>query len=172
MRGRARELAVMGIMLAVMVCLTALEHMIPGLPFAPPGVKLGLSNIVTMYVLFFIGGRRALVLAGLKSGFVFMTRGVSAGILSLCGGIAAVLIILLLSSAYKKASYLLLSVAGAITHNLGQLAAAQAMLGANILGFYWPVLLASGVVMGSVTGTVLQAVMPYIKKLLGNRGIR
>ena len=43
---RLTTLAVLG---ALAIVLSALENLIPPLPMMPPGAKLGLSNIVTMF---------------------------------------------------------------------------------------------------------------------------
>ena len=157
-----KNLTLMSLMLGVAVVLTTLESMLPPLPFAPPGIRLGLANVVVMYVLFFIGKKHAFMLIILKSVFVVLTRGVLAGALSASGGILSVLTIIALLFAWKKASYILLSSAGAISFNIGQMAAASFFLSTNILALYWPFILVFGVVLGSITGKVLEVVIPYL----------
>ena len=71
----------MGLLLALAMALNLAESMVPPLPVLPPGVKLGLSNLVTVYCLFYLGSGEAWGIAVLKSGFVFLTRGVTAGLL-------------------------------------------------------------------------------------------
>ena len=163
--GEVRTMAFMSLMLAAAVMLTALESILPPLPFAPPGIRLGLANVVTMYVLFFIGKKHALMLIILKSVFVMLTRGVIAGILSITGGVLSVSVIILLSFASKKTSYILLSAAGAMAFNFGQFAAASFILSTNILAIYWPLIIIFGVVLGSITGRVLEIVIPYLSKV-------
>ena len=46
----AKRVALLGVFSAVAVALSAAENMIPPLPFMPPGAKLGLSNIITMFL--------------------------------------------------------------------------------------------------------------------------
>jgi heptaprenyl diphosphate synthase len=70
----SKRLASAGLMLAVIVILTALEHMLPPLPFLPPNVKPGLSNVITMYCVFFVSRRQAVTLNALKSFFVLLLR--------------------------------------------------------------------------------------------------
>jgi len=161
-----RLLANLAMMLAVIIALSALEHMLPPLPFLPPGVRLGLSNIVTMYALFYMGRRYALILAVLKSGFVLLMRGVTAGLLSLAGGLCSIAVLILLTLACRqKISYLMLSVAGAITHNFAQIGVACVLLSTNLFLVYWPILLLSGVLMGTVTGSLLRVVMPLMRNI-------
>ena len=67
-----RQLTMMALLFAMAMVLSILESMIPALPMLPPGVKLGLSNIVTMYALFVLGPAQGYTIAVLKSFFVFL----------------------------------------------------------------------------------------------------
>ena len=153
-------------MLALIIVLSILENMLPPLPALPPGVHLGLSNIVTMYALFTIGKKTAVTLNALKSVFVFLTRAVIAGTLSFMGGMLSIFVIMLLNALIgKKTSYTALSVAGAVFHNIGQLIGIIFILNNPAAAGYLPVLIVSGVIMGSVTGTVLNVVMPRLETI-------
>ena len=169
-RGRTRRLTLLAMLLAMGVVLTALEHMLPPLPLVPPNVRLGLSNIITMYTLFFLGRREAAVLAVLKAGFVLLMRGATAGLLSLCGGLLSVGAMMLPAALFRDASYMLLSVFGAIAHNVGQILAASALLRTSSLFYTLPLLTAFGVLCGVLTGTLLRVVMPIFDKTLGKSG--
>lgn len=158
---QTRKIAYMGLMLAVIMALSFVEHMLPPLPLLPPNVKLGLSNIVTMYCVFFLGAREAFTLAVLKSGFVLLTRGPVAGLLSVTGGLLAVATVALLIFCFRdKLSYIVASIAGAVMHNVGQIVAVSVIMGTNMIFYYLPVLIVSGVIMGIVTGTMLKLLLP------------
>jgi len=162
---KTKQLAVLGMLLAIIAVLSWLEHMLPPLPALPPNIRLGLSNVVTMYALFFLGRGPAFTLTVLKSLFVLLTRGATAGLMSLCGGLFSITVILLLSLLRGgRISYLLLSVAGAIAHNIGQIVIASFLLGVNLVLYYLPVLILFGVLMGSVTGMLLRVVLPLFEK--------
>jgi heptaprenyl diphosphate synthase len=159
-------LTYLALMLALIVVLSMLEHMLPPLPFLPPNVRLGLSNVVTMYTLFFFGRRYAFLLAFLKSAFVLLMRGVTAGILSLSGGLFSICVIILLTLFFRnRISYLILSVAGAIAHNFAQIIVASLILSTDLFSVFWPVLLISGTVLGTLTGTLLRVVMPFMNRM-------
>ena len=99
---------------------------------------------------------------------MFAVRGATSGILSLSGGIASVCVMILLTAAFKdRISYLLLSIFGAIFHNLGQLAVLTLIMLNGYALWYTPVLLVAGVIMGSVTGSLLKVVMPAFKRISG-----
>ena len=166
---KTKKIAFLGLMLAVAVMLTALEHMLPPLPLLPPNVKLGLANIVTMYCVFFVGKSSAVGLNVLKSFFVLLTRGPMAGLLSLSGGLLSIAVVILLHRLFKdKISYVMISVAGACAHNLGQYAVISLWLATPVMVYYLPVLVASGIVMGTVTGVLLRVLMPVISGFLAN----
>ena len=163
----SQKIAFMGVLLALTIVLNLVENMVPPITALPLGVKLGLSNVVIMYCLFFIDYKKALLLAILKSVFVFITRGFTASVLSLSGGLSSVIImIVILYMSKKKASYLITSVIGAVFHNLGQITVATLILETNFFLYYFPILLVSGVIFGVITSVVLRVVMPYVRKVI------
>ena len=85
---KPHRLTLTALFLAMALVLSYVENLLPALPFLPPGVKLGLSHVVIMYCLFFVGAPSAFWIALLKSLFVLLTRGMIAALLSLSGGIA------------------------------------------------------------------------------------
>ena len=85
---KIQYITTMGLFFALALVLSALEGLLPPMPFLPPGVKLGLSNIVTMYCLLYLGAGSAYAVVVLKSAFVFITRGATAFFMSFCGGLA------------------------------------------------------------------------------------
>ena len=65
-----------------------------------------------------------------------------------------------------RASDGLRSVAGAVSHNLGQLAAESFLLGSALALRYAPLLIASGIVMGAVTAAALRALRPALDRVM------
>ncbi len=160
-------------MLSLIIVLSIIESFFPPVPFLPPGVKLGLSNIIVMYSLFFTTKKCTAFLVFSKSLFVFLTRGVVAGSLSLGGGIFSIIIILLFSTLLKeKISYITLSVLGAVFHNIGQITVLGVITNNKNIFWYCPILIISGIIMGAITGVALNAIMPAFKKIFKkqNRG--
>ena len=151
----------MGLLFALAMALSFLESLLPALPMLPPGIRLGLSNIITMYALFVLGPVSGYTIAVLKSLFVLLTRGAVAAAMS-----ASVTVMLLLSLLPGiRRQYLLLSVFGGAAHNVGQLIAARFIISNQYVWYYLPVLLAAGLLMGAITGMALRVVMPYLDRL-------
>ena len=164
-----KKIAFLGLMLAFILVLAMLENMLPPFfPLLPPQFsRIGLSNAVVMYIVFFVGKKEAFTMAVLKALFGFLTRGPMAGLLSLAGGLLSIFLIVLLLWAFKdKISFIALSVAGAIGHNLGQITVASLVLeNWNLFVFYFPFLLISGAVFGTITGTFLKVIMSVFDKM-------
>ncbi len=156
-------MALAGILAALALALSFLESLLPPLPMTPPGFKLGLSNIVSMYAAGSLGLPCALFLAALKGGFAFLTRGAAAGAMSLSGGaLSTVCVWVLLKK--TKISFLPLGVCGALAHNAAQLLCAWALVSASV-AFYIPILLLLGVLTGLLTGTVLKISWPALTRM-------
>ena len=163
---KVKRLALMGLLFALAMALSFLESLLPALPMLPPGIRLGLSNIVTMYALFVLGPVSGYTIAVLKALFVLLTRGAVAAAMSAAGGVFSVTIMLLLSLLPGiKEQYLLLSVFGGAAHNIGQLVMARFIINNQYVWYYFPVLLAAGLLMGAITGMALRVVLPYLNRL-------
>ena len=65
----------------------------------------------------------------------------------------------------EKVSYLTVSILGAVFHNIGQLVAASFLLQTEMVLYYLPVLILSGIGMGLITGLTVRAVMPVLNRL-------
>lgn len=163
---KVKRLALMGLLFALAMTLSFLESLLPALPMLPPGIRLGLSNIVTMYALFVLGPVSGYTIAILKALFVLLTRGAVAAAMSAAGGVFSVTIMLLLSLLPGiKEQYLLLSVFGGAAHNIGQLVMARFIINNQYVWYYFPVLLVAGLLMGAITGMALRVVLPYLNRL-------
>lgn len=163
---KTHKLVLTSLFFAIAIILSIIENSLPPLPIAVPGVKFGLSNIAVMYVLFFVGKESAYMVAVLKAVFVFATRGWIASVLSLTGGILSLTIMILLMVLFReKISYLILSIAGAVFHNIGQLIAVSIVYTNLYLMYFMPVLLVTGVLAGIVTSVLLNVIRPAFKRI-------
>ena len=162
---RTRRVALSGLLFALAMALSFIEGSLV-LPGLLPGMKLGLANIVVMYALFFMGPRQALILDVLKALFVFLVSGWTAGVLSLCGGLLSLLVMWLLYYRLPvRPTWFILSVSGALAHNLGQLLGAGVILSSALSLYYAPVMLVLGLVMGALTALTLRALLPALGRL-------
>ena len=144
---RWQKTAYLGVFLAVAMICSYIETLIP-FHFGIPGVKLGLTNIVVILMLYLIGEKEALlvsllriVLTGLLFGNIFSI------VYSLAGGILSFLVMVLLRRT-NRLGCVSVSTAGGISHNIGQILAALLMIHDFHIMFYIPVLLVAGLITG------------------------
>lgn len=126
------------------------------IPFNPgiPGIKLGIANLVIIVSLYYLGARYALLINIIRimvGGLLF--SGLFGAVYSMSGAFLSMLVMVLL----KKTglfSVTGVSMAGGVAHNLGQLLIA-AFLVSNIKVFlYFPILIFSGIISGSLIGII------------------
>lgn len=162
---KTKTVARLGMLFALAMALSFFESVITPLLGLMPAMKLGLANIVVMYAMLFMKRRQALLLVLLKAGFSLFVRGVTAGFLSLCGGMLSWLVMAFLLCLPFPVTGYIFSVCGALAHNVGQLLGASIVLSSAMALGYAPVLLAVGLVVGSVTWWVARGVFPVLKRL-------
>ena len=158
MRGnKARQVALMGILTAVMLVLGYVESLIP-IGSAVPGIKLGLSNTVLVYGLYLFSPWTTFALMLLKvvvSGLLF--GGVNAMLYSAAGGILSMLGMIFLRKV-PGVGIVGVSVVGAVLHNIGQVLLAMWILQTDKLLYYMALLMLVAVVTGGLTGIAAERV--------------
>ena len=108
----------------------------------------------------------ALVLDVLKALFVFLVSGFTAGFLSLCGGLLSLAVMWVLYYLLPvRPTWFILSVCGALAHNVGQLLGAGVIISSSLSLYYAPVMLVLGLVMGALTSVTLRALLPALGKM-------
>ena len=160
----ASRTALYGLLGALALVLSAAENLIPPVPVLPPGAKLGLSNLVTMFAVNALGLAPALFITLLKSLFAGLTRGVLASVMSLAGGLASTLAMWLVCRPRRQlAGAVGFGVVGAVAHNFGQFWVAFFLTTPAVV-YYIPWLLLFGVLSGVLTGLVFCVTMPLLHR--------
>ncbi len=161
-QSKAKTAALYGLLIALSFTLSYLEHLLP-LPVGIPGVKLGLANLVVVTALYLLGAKKAfpvavvrILLAGLAFGNAFSL------LYSLAGGLLSFFVMLL--GKRTKLSPVGVSVAGGVSHNVGQIAVAAAVMRTARIVYYLPVLLGAGLGTGLLIGLIAAPVIRRLKK--------
>lgn len=161
---KTKRIAFIGISVALAMILSFVESQIPAL-IAVPGVKVGLPNLVIVFLLYKCGSGEAalvnfvrVVLSSILFGNVqTLTFSLAGAALSLLG--------MILLQRTEKFSPISVSVAGGVLHNIGQILAAVLWLGTMEIAYYLPVLLISGTVAGVLIGIVGGMLVKRLEKL-------
>ena len=152
---KTRKIAYLGVFLALALILSYVESLIP-FYFGIPGVKLGLTNLIVVVMLYCTGTKEAfgvsvarILLAGVLFGNLFSI------LYSLAGGVLSFIVMCLLKKT-GRFHVISVSVTGGISHNLGQLIAAAFVVETYDIFYYMPFLLIAGVATGFVIGMLAQ----------------
>jgi len=154
-----RRLPLLALYTTIALAISVIEAQIPLLS---PGVKLGLSNIVTLAALLFFGRREAgLILTARILLSAFLLGRASMLLFSAAGGLSAFLVMALALKALPRKQIWVVSILGAIAHNTGQLLVAVFYLQDTIFLFLVPTLLISAILTGCFTGLAARWLLRY-----------
>ena len=166
MKNYGKKTAFLGLCTALALILAYVEVLLPPLLSAVPGIKMGLPNIIIIFLLYRHGPvpaaavslTRVLLVALLFGNAMSLAYSLAGAILSL--GVMALLRRLDFLSAVG------VSVAGSVMHNVGQILMAMLLLGTAELGYYLIVLAVTGTVAGvfiGLCGSVLVRRVPPMR---------
>ena len=155
---KTKKVAMLGLTIALAMIMSYIEALVP-LSFAVPGIKMGLANIVIIFVLYKIGTKEAILVSLIRVILVsLLFSNVMAMAYSIAGAVLSLSVMWLLKKT-DKFSFVGVSIAGGIMHNVGQIIMAVILLGTQQIALYLPVLMitgtATGVVIGIVSGLVV-----------------
>ena len=155
---RTQRLAYSALLASLALIFSYIEVLIP-FNFGIPGVKLGIANIVIIIALYYLDGRYALAINVVRvfiAGLLF--SGVFGILYSLAGALLSLGTMVLLKRT-ERFSVTGVSIAGGVTHNLGQILVAAVVVGNIKVFVYFPVLIISGVISGAVIGILAQLIL-------------
>ena len=157
---RTADYSRLGILLALALVFGFVESFLPDL--LVPGVKLGLSNVVVLFVIYVYGQKEGLLIAALKALMVSFFAGTflsMGGWMSITGSMLSAIMMILLHIIAKRFSPIAISLVGALSHFLGQLCIAYLYLGYPVW-VYAPLgmvlAMATGILTGSIAALLLR----------------
>ena len=157
---RTRKIAMCGVLTTLAMIFSYIESIIP---IPVPGIKLGVANIAIVSVLYIVGAKEAFVVDGLRITLTALLFGnLNSFLFSMFGGVLSIVVMIILKK-MRWLSEIGVSVAGGVTHNIGQIVAAIWIMGSSAIALYLPVLLISGVITGIVIGIVAGMVMKRVR---------
>ena len=164
MRDRSvRKIAYLGLFAALAIIFGYIDSLIP-MPFA--GMKLGIANLVTIVILYIWSWREASLISLVRilvCGFLFGSM--QSILYSLAGAVLSMLVMILIKK-IPGFSITGVSIAGGVSHNIGQILVAMAVVENFGLLFYLPILLVAGAITGCVIGIVGGLVQVRVEKII------
>ncbi len=169
MKFSAKKLTVAALCVALGMVLSFLESLVP--TFIPiPGVKLGLANVVTVFLVYSLGALPAILVSLIRVLLSALLFGnVQSLAFSLCGAALSLLVMLLVKH-IPIIGVVGVSVLGGIAHNAGQIIAAIFIMGTEKIVYYFIPLVISGTVAGVLVGVISGLVIVKMKGILDRGG--
>ena len=159
---RNKKIATSALMIALAMILSFVESQIPSF-FPIPGIKLGLANIAVIFALYRLSIKDAIVVSLIRVVVVSTLFGTSLTLAySLSGAVLSLLIMVLLKKS-DRFSIVGVSVAGGISHNIGQIIMAIILMHNSVISYYLPFLIISGIVTGVFIGLVSAKIVERVK---------
>lgn len=156
-----KKTAYLGLFAAVAIIFGYVESLIPF--FAGiPGIKLGLANLAVLFILETYTWKEAALVSAVRIVVIGFLFGNMFTIIYSLAGAALSLFVMTLMKKSSGFSILGISVAGGVSHNIGQLMVAALIVENTSLLYYAPVLLISGVVTGLLIGLLTKEVTKRI----------
>lgn len=162
-----KKTAILGMYLAFSMILSYIETLIP-LPIPIPGVKLGLTNLAIILLLYLYGFKEAFIINLMRiilTGFLFTNLSII--LYSLAGGILS-LLCMVYAKRSQHFSLQCVSLIGGITHNIGQMCVAYITVRTYGILYYVPFLLLAGSVTGWVIGMLETMIEPRLRRFMRN----
>ncbi len=163
-----KKTAFCGLMLALALIASYVESLIP-VPIPVPGIKLGVTNSIILILLYYTNEKMAWGISVARvvlSGFLFGS--LSSILYSLSGALFSLLVMTLIK---KRDCFTMtgVSVAGGVSHNIGQIIMAFLVLESKAVWYYLPVLMIAGCITGCLIGILGKEIFKRMprKEVLG-----
>lgn len=151
-KNAAYKMAFLGLCTALAMVFSYIEAILPPVFTAIPGIKMGLPNIVIMFLLYRFGYKEAMLVSFVR---VFAVALLFGNINSFAYSIAGAVLSLLGMMLLKRLNFLSVvgvSIAGGVLHNVGQILMAMLLLETAEIGYYLIVLAVTGTISGVLIG--------------------
>ena len=166
MRNKTRRIALLGVLISVELVLSYLEVMLPPISTAVPGIKMGLPNLIIIFVLYKFGLKEAVTVSLIR---VFIVALLFGNVMTLAYSVAGAVLSLGLMTLFKKInlfSQIGVSIIGGISHNLGQILVAIFLFDTIQIGYYMIVLSITGTIAGIVIGIISSILVKKLEKIV------
>lgn len=160
-----KRVAFLGLAASLALILSYVELLLPPIWTAVPGVKMGLPNIVLIFLLYKFSLKEAATVSAVRLVLVTLLFG---NAMTLAYSVAGAILSLLVMAGLKRTgafSHVGVSIAGAVCHNLGQVLVAMALLQTKEIGYYMIVLAVTGTLAGIVIGLAGSLLLKYTEKI-------
>ena len=158
-----KKLTFLSVCVALAMILSYIESLIPPL-VAVPGIKIGLANSVSLFILYAYGAREAACVSIIRVCLLAMLFGSSVSFIYSLSGAVLSLVGMIVLKRIPIFTILAVSVSGAVLHNAAQIICACLIMENASVAYYLPVLIISGTIAGIAIGTVSALLLKRLEK--------
>lgn len=165
MKNNIKTTCFLGLFTALAMILSYVEALLPPIWSAVPGIKIGLPNIIIIFLLYRFSLKHAAVVSLVRILLSALLFGNAVSLLYSLGGAFLSIIIM---AFLKKTGYFSMvgvSVAGGVFHNVGQILVAMLVLSTAEIGYYIIILAVTGTIAGVLVGILGSLVTHYMEKM-------
>jgi len=160
-----KKLTTLSVCVALAMILSYVESLIP--PFvAIPGVKLGLANSVSLFILYVCGWREAASVSIIRVCLSSLLFGSTVSFIYSIPGAALSLLGMIILKRIPIFTILAVSVVGAVLHNAAQIAVACLLMENASIAYYLPALIISGTIAGVAIGILTALLVKKLNKII------
>lgn len=165
MKSKTKTLVFLSVFTAVAMVLSYIEAILPPIWSAVPGIKIGLPNIIIIFLLYRLSVKQAAAVSLIRILLTALLFGNAVTLLySLAGAVLSLAVMAILKKT-DRFSMVGVSVLGGVFHNLGQIFVAMLILETAEIGYYMIVLTVTGTLAGILVGILGSLVTKYMSRV-------
>lgn len=149
---RIKTVTLLSCFTALAMVLSYLEFLLPPVYATVPGIKMGLCNIVIIFVLYRFSLAHAAAVSAVRLVLSALLFGTALTFVYSLSGAVFSLIVMALFKKSNRFTMVGVSIAGGVIHNLAQTVTAMLLLNTRQIGYYMIFLTVAGVISGMLVG--------------------
>lgn len=162
---RTKKTVLLGVATAFCLVLSYIEAILPPIYAAVPGIKMGLPNVLILFLLYRFSIKEAAAVSLVRLLLSSLLFGNTVTLLYSFAGAVLSLAVMALLKISDRFSPVGVSIAGGVMHNLGQIIVAMLIMQTKEIGYYMIVLAVSGTLAGVIVGLAGALLLKYAEKL-------
>lgn len=165
MNSKTKRVAFLGLLTSFALVLSYIELLLGPVISGVPGIKIGLPNIIVIFLLYKASLKEAALVSLVRIVLITFLFGNFVTFLYSLAGAAFSIAIMFVLKQIKAFSTVGVSIAGGVAHNLAQICVAIFLLETVQIAYYAVVLIASGIISGTLVGLLGAMSVKYIEKI-------
>ena len=162
---KTKKLTLLSLLTTCALVLSYVEAILPPISAMVPGIKIGLCNIIILFVLYRFSFKAAAAVSVVRLVIVMLLFSNPTTFIYSLSGAALSLVVMALLKRLGVFSIMGVSIAGAVCHNLGQIIVAAVMLNTLQIGYYMIILTITGSVAGVFVGLAGAGLLKATQKM-------